>query len=208
MRILNGAWEYLRWAITKDRTPPQYRELTDRLAANPKLLQSLHASIGIAGEAGELIDAIKKSAMYGKPLDVQNVKEELGDICWYMALMLESIGSNFSEVMQMNHDKLEKRYPSGFTEAAAQARADKAPLKALERKLKVPRASVSVSGFPCEKIQAIKLIRQYAGTSLHSAHQMVMNEKKQTIFRGKTAQCYELADSLLNLGINVRVVAK
>lgn len=128
-QVEDVALRYLAWAVTKDRSPAQYDELVQRLGTNSNLLQALHAVIGISGESGELTDAVKKSVMYGKPLDVENVKEELGDICWYMALLLKSIGSSFEEVMIMNHDKLEARYPSGFSEKAAIARADKEPGK-------------------------------------------------------------------------------
>lgn len=114
--------DYQKWVLTKDR---EYTAVIDRLQQNHTLFRSLHAVIGLAGEVGEVTDAVKKAVMYGKTLDVDDVKEEVGDILWYMALLLDSVGSSFEEVMQINHDKLEKRYPSGFTEAAAIARADK-----------------------------------------------------------------------------------
>jgi NTP pyrophosphatase (non-canonical NTP hydrolase) len=116
--------DYQKWAITKDRT---YTDLAERLSANHGQMRLMHAVMGLAGEVGEVTDAVKKSVLYNKPLDVQNVKEEAGDILWYMSLLLDQVGSSFEEVMQMNHDKLEKRYPSGFTEKAAVARADKEP---------------------------------------------------------------------------------
>lgn len=116
---------YSDWAITKDRTEDQYNEFGVRVCFDIRQQRVLHAAMGISGESGELMDAIKKHVMYNKTLDVENVKEELGDICWYMALMLDAIGSDFDEVMLMNRDKLEKRYPTGFTEQAAQERKDK-----------------------------------------------------------------------------------
>lgn len=120
--------DYLKWAITKDRSPIQYDELGDRLCNSPSAtsqLRVLHAAMGISGEAGELMDAVKKHILYNKPLDVTNVKEEVGDLLWYMSLMLDEVGSSFEEVMKMNHDKLEKRFPGGFTEKLAQQRLDK-----------------------------------------------------------------------------------
>jgi NTP pyrophosphatase (non-canonical NTP hydrolase) len=116
---------YQNWAMTKDRTGAQYDELGARLDESISQLRLLHGAMGISGEAGELMDAIKKHILYNKPLDVTNVKEELGDLCWYMALMLDQVGSSFDEVMKMNHDKLEKRFPGGFTEKLAQQRLDK-----------------------------------------------------------------------------------
>lgn len=115
--------DYLKWAISKDR--PTYQDLADRLDRHKGSLRLIHGIMGLSGEVGELTDAIKKSVMYNKTLDVENVKEELGDMLWYMSLLLDEVGSSFEEVMKMNHDKLEARFPGGFTEKLAQERRDK-----------------------------------------------------------------------------------
>ena len=117
--------KYLEWAITKDRTSEQYTELGHRLQSSTPQLRILHGAMGISGEAGELMDAVKKHILYNKPLDVGNLKEEIGDLLWYASLLLDQVGSSFEEVMKMNHDKLEKRFPGGFTEKLAQERLDK-----------------------------------------------------------------------------------
>jgi NTP pyrophosphatase (non-canonical NTP hydrolase) len=114
---------YQKWAKTKD--VETYAPVANRLLENDNLLRLLHAAIGISGESGELLDTVKKSVFYGKALDMQNIKEELGDQLWYISLALESVGSSFSEVMELNRQKLDRRYPTGFTEKDAVARADK-----------------------------------------------------------------------------------
>lgn len=86
----------------------------------------MHMAIGISGEAGELLDAIKKAVIYRKPLDIYNVREECGDLLFYITGMLEAIGSNIDEVIQENVDKLSLRYQSlSFSNHAAIQRADK-----------------------------------------------------------------------------------
>ncbi len=85
----------------------------------------LHAAVGIAGEAGELLDAIKKTWVYTKPLDQANVIEECGDLLFYIQAMLNTFGMTMEEVIGLNVAKLRLRYPDGYTDAAAQARADK-----------------------------------------------------------------------------------
>lgn len=87
---------------------------------------AVHMALGIAGEAGELVDAIKKHAIYSKPLDVENVVEELGDIEWYMEGLRAALGITREQVLQHNVDKLNKRYPQQYSDADAQKRADKA----------------------------------------------------------------------------------
>lgn len=89
------------------------------------VLSRLHAAVGISGEAGELLDAVKKAWAYNKPLDVANVYEELGDILFYVQAMCNNFGWDFQSIINSNVTKLIKRYPTGYSDQAAQARADK-----------------------------------------------------------------------------------
>lgn len=47
----------------------------------------LHASLGLITEFGELVDIYKRNIFYGKEIDIVNVKEELGDLMWYLAII-------------------------------------------------------------------------------------------------------------------------
>jgi NTP pyrophosphatase (non-canonical NTP hydrolase) len=86
----------------------------------------MHCAVGISGEAGELLDAINKTWVYGKPLDRVNLVEELGDIEWYMEALRSLLGVTRDEVIAANVAKLEKRYPVKYTDELALARLDKA----------------------------------------------------------------------------------
>jgi NTP pyrophosphatase (non-canonical NTP hydrolase) len=72
-----------------------------------------HAGLGLCTEAAELADAIKKHIFYGKDLDKVNLVEEIGDILWYSAIVLDACHSSFGEAMVKNIAKLRKRYPDG-----------------------------------------------------------------------------------------------
>lgn len=85
----------------------------------------MHAAIGIAGEGGELLDACKKHWIYNKPLDYNNVIEELGDTLFYIQAAANKLGVTIDEIIDLNIIKLRNRYPQGYTDAAAIARADK-----------------------------------------------------------------------------------
>lgn len=86
----------------------------------------VHAILGISGEVGELLDAIKKNTIYRKPLDKVNVIEELGDLEFYLEMLRQELGLSREECLQANIDKLSKRYDAGkYTNLAAIARADK-----------------------------------------------------------------------------------
>ena len=84
-----------------------------------------HMALGIAGESGELVDAIKKFAIYNKPLNLDNVVEELGDLEFYMEGLRDSLGITREETIQKNIEKLSRRYENGYSDKAAQDRADK-----------------------------------------------------------------------------------
>jgi NTP pyrophosphatase (non-canonical NTP hydrolase) len=100
------------------------------LSLTPAKAHLLHMSIGVAGEAGELLDAIKKWVIYGKPLDRENVIEELGDIEFYLQGIRETLDIAREHTLAANLVKLSKRYGEKlrYSDAAAVARADKVVL--------------------------------------------------------------------------------
>ena len=74
----------------------------------------INGLFGLSGEVGELTDMVKKWIFHEKELDEDHAKKELGDVMWYIAMICESFGWSLYEIMQMNIDKLKKRYPDGF----------------------------------------------------------------------------------------------
>lgn len=96
----------------------------------PHTANLLHMAVGVSGEAGELLDAVKKAAIYVKPLDRANVVEELGDLEFYMEGLRAALGITREECLEANIDKLSKRYHQGrYTNDQAQERADKQELE-------------------------------------------------------------------------------
>lgn len=73
----------------------------------------------IAGEGAEGLDAIKKYIYYGKELDIQNLKEEVGDALYGCQVVCDTLGITIEEAMEINARKLKKRYPEGFSEEKA-----------------------------------------------------------------------------------------
>lgn len=67
-----------------------------------------YLGLGLNGEAGEVADKIKKHLRDGK-LDIGGIVYELGDICWYVARLAESLGYSLEDVLEINHSKLESR---------------------------------------------------------------------------------------------------
>lgn len=95
---------------------------------SPQSAHILHMAVGISGESGELLDAVKKAAIYCKEIDVENVIEELGDLEFYMEGLRQGLGITREQTLNHNIAKLSKRYSSGrYSDKHAQERADKEP---------------------------------------------------------------------------------
>lgn len=94
----------------------EYQELAMR-TANKNVTgydQLRNAAYGLNGEAGEVIDILKKHEFQGHELDYFNLIDELSDVMWYVALACTAIGVTVDQVMEHNINKLRKRYPDGF----------------------------------------------------------------------------------------------
>ena len=85
-------------------------------------IRLMHGAIGLTTEAGEFIDALKKHVFYGKELDRVNLKEEMGDMFWYLAIIADELDVDFSEIMNTNIKKLKARYGEKFSDQSAEVR--------------------------------------------------------------------------------------
>lgn len=93
-----------------------YQKLAMR-TLNPDLSDKdilINGVMGLCGESGEAIDIIKRHLAQGHDLDKEHLASELGDIAWYLAETATVLGYNLEDILQMNIDKLKKRYPEGF----------------------------------------------------------------------------------------------
>jgi NTP pyrophosphatase (non-canonical NTP hydrolase) len=83
---------------------------------------NIHMVLGMVTEVGELADIFKKAMAYKKDIDWVNVKEEVGDILWYIANFCNGNNFNPEDIFSINIAKLKARYPEKFTEQHANNR--------------------------------------------------------------------------------------
>lgn len=81
-------------------------------------------ALGLAGEAGEVADTIKKAVFHQHGMNRDELIKELGDVLWYVAALCSKLDTPLSEVMERNIVKLEARYPQGYSADASKARLD------------------------------------------------------------------------------------
>lgn len=97
----------------------------DRAIRFTRATEVLHATLGLAGEVGEVVDLIKKDVAYGKAIPMEKFVEELGDVLHYLCRLCDFAGINLNVLMKANVEKLEKRYQGGYSNEAAIAQVDK-----------------------------------------------------------------------------------
>lgn len=82
-----------------------------------------HSIIGLSGEVGELASLLQKKVYYGKELTEdewrEKFKDELGDVCWYLAQACNVLDLDLGEVMEANIRKLQVRYPEKYEDRLA-----------------------------------------------------------------------------------------
>lgn len=81
-------------------------------------------AIGLAGEAGEVAELVKKGIFHQHGLDKRKMYKELGDVLWYVAALCTKLDFDMGDIMQANIDKLRERYPDGYSSTASQERTD------------------------------------------------------------------------------------
>lgn len=74
----------------------------------------INGVMGLCGESGECVDMVKKFLFQGHELNREELAKELGDVAWYLAVTAHAIGYPLDTVLEMNVEKLMKRYPEGF----------------------------------------------------------------------------------------------
>lgn len=92
-------------------------QVAARRTQNPKLTyeeKRNHALFGLCSEVGEVHGLFQK-VYQGHGLDKEKVKDEAGDIIWFLAELFDAVGLRFDDVAEFNIHKLENRYKNGFT---------------------------------------------------------------------------------------------
>jgi NTP pyrophosphatase (non-canonical NTP hydrolase) len=103
----------------------EYVKLASRTKAhlwNFSGADNVHMLFGMVDEIGELVKIFKANLAYKKDIDWFNVKEEVGDLLWYIAGFCDTNGFNLEEIMELNIAKLKARYPENFREEDANNR--------------------------------------------------------------------------------------
>ena len=109
--------EHLKAIDDDGITANDYQRAAMRTAGDDKESYLLNGVMGLCGEAGEVIDLVKKHLHQGHDLDKEALILECGDCAWYLALIMSAIDYKMGDMLVKNIRKLEERYPAGFDKA-------------------------------------------------------------------------------------------
>ena len=93
----------------------EYRIAAQRTSNTTSLHEKiLNGAMGLNGEAGEVIDLVKKYMFQGHEPDWDKLIDEAGDVLWYLAELATGLGVSLEDIAMRNVEKLWRRFPSGF----------------------------------------------------------------------------------------------
>lgn len=92
----------------------------------------IHGALGMVSEVGEMLEEFLKAKAEGRKMDLPNIKEENGDVMWYLAMWMRYFNLSFEDCAEANIAKLRVRFPDKFTEENAHDRNIDKEMEALE----------------------------------------------------------------------------
>jgi NTP pyrophosphatase (non-canonical NTP hydrolase) len=104
--------------MNKKITFDQYQKLSNKTAVYPTIGKSfVYPTLGLAGEVGEVVEKVKKAFRDDggrmTKLRKDEIQKELGDVLWYLAQISTQLKLSFSDVADMNLEKLKSRKNRG-----------------------------------------------------------------------------------------------
>jgi NTP pyrophosphatase (non-canonical NTP hydrolase) len=104
----------------------QKQALTTAITNPDPLIDKTIWAMGVAGEAGEMLEKWKKIVAYKDGQiteeDLQELSKEMADVVWYIAVLAHSLDLSFDEIMQNNLKKLADRKARGVQKGAGDNR--------------------------------------------------------------------------------------
>jgi NTP pyrophosphatase (non-canonical NTP hydrolase) len=100
-----------------DMSFDKYQKLASRTVNTNLSTDSMIANfaLGLVSEGGEVGDIVKKQLFHGHAEDKDSIRDELGDVLWYVANLARAYGISMEEVARRNVEKLKRRFPDGFS---------------------------------------------------------------------------------------------
>lgn len=116
--MINESWEYYKEVYKDMISLAQYQSAAAKTAMYKHNHKILYPALGLAGEAGEVANKVKKFIRDGYDQENFELKKielasEIGDVLWYCAALARDLGFDLSTIAQENYSKLSGRKERG-----------------------------------------------------------------------------------------------
>lgn len=91
----------------------QYGDFVKSMKVYPEKHAIVYPALGLAGEAGEIAEKVKKWLRGDRELDREGLLKELGDPLWYITSLADDLGFTLQDVVDANVEKLSSRKERG-----------------------------------------------------------------------------------------------
>lgn len=99
-----------------------YNEFVKSMKVYPEKYAIIYPVLGLAGEAGEIAEKVKKYLRGDRELDRDALLSELGDPLWYITSLADDLGFTLQEVLDRNVEKLSSRKERGVLKGSGDDR--------------------------------------------------------------------------------------
>lgn len=100
----------------------EYQEFVKSMKVYPEQHAIVYPALGLAGEAGEIAEKVKKWLRGDRELDKMALAKEYGDVLWYLTSGADDIGFTLEEIAEMNVEKLSSRKERGVLKGSGDDR--------------------------------------------------------------------------------------
>ena len=99
----------------------EYQDKASATAIYKAEHQVIYPALGMAGEAGEVADKVKKILRDGN-FDREGLAKEIGDVLWYIAALSRDLNLSLTDIAEGNLKKLYARKEKGTLQGSGDNR--------------------------------------------------------------------------------------
>ena len=110
--MISESWEYYKEVYKDMMSLGQYQSAAAKTAMYKHNHKILYPALGLAGEAGEVANKVKKM-LRDDNLDKNAIASEIGDVLWYAAMLSKDLNIELHDVAMKNLEKLYGRKERG-----------------------------------------------------------------------------------------------
>ena len=110
--MISESWEYYKEVYKDMMSLGQYQSAAAKTAMYKHNHKILYPALGLAGEAGEVANKVKKM-LRDDNLDKNAIASEIGDVLWYAAMLSKDLNIELHDIAMKNLEKLYDRKERG-----------------------------------------------------------------------------------------------